>query len=176
MTAEFEQEGFFIRPMTHADLSKVEEIDRISFSTPWPANAFHTELSQTSFSRLWVVETDREGEKQIVGIIVVWLIMDEAHVGTIAVHPDYRRQGIGRMLLAHALLECLQGGARRAFLEVRRSNHAAQGLYRLFGFETTSVRRQYYQDNHEDALLMTLEPLRADTLHALRHVAPAHHR
>ncbi|NPV85267.1 MAG: ribosomal protein S18-alanine N-acetyltransferase [Anaerolineae bacterium] len=175
MTAEFAQEGFYIRPMTHADLPQVEQIDRLSFSMPWPENAFQIELSHTTLSRLWVVETDREGEKQIVGIIVVWLVMDEAHVGTIAVHPNYRRRGIGRMLLAHALLECLQGGARKAFLEVRSSNHAAQELYRLFGFETTNIRRQYYQDNHEDALLMTLEPLRAETLHALRHVAATHH-
>ena len=100
-------------------------------------------------------------------MIVIWAILDEAHVATIAVNPDYRGQGIGRRLLAIGLQAAYQRGARMAFLEVRRSNTVAQNLYQRFGFQVVSERLRYYQDNHEDALLMTLEQLQPEELLAL---------
>jgi ribosomal-protein-alanine N-acetyltransferase len=97
-------------------------------------------------------------------MIVVWLIVDEAHVATLATHPDHRRQGIGRRLLAHVLRHMLQDGARSSFLEVRESNLAAQEMYRKFGYEVKGRRRHYYRDNDEDAILMNLDSLNAELL------------
>jgi len=90
--------------------------------------------------------------------------VDEAHVATLATHPEYRRQGIGRRLLAYALRQMMQDGARSSFLEVRASNLAAQEMYQKFGYEATGRRRHYYRDNDEDAILMNLSSLNAERL------------
>ena len=92
------------------------------------------------------------------------LIVDEAHVATVATDPEYRRQGIAKRLLAHALRQIMREGARSSFLEVRESNLAAQEMYRKFGYEVTGRRRHYYRDNDEDALLMSLEDLNPEQL------------
>jgi [ribosomal protein S18]-alanine N-acetyltransferase len=90
---------------------------------------------------------------------VLWFIIDEAHVATIATHPDYRRQGIGEKILVHSLREAYAEGARRAFLEVRAHNEAAQSMYKKYGFVVDGVRPRYYRDNNEDAILMSLDGL-----------------
>jgi len=94
-------------------------------------------------------------------MIVSWMILDELHIATFATHGEHRRRGIGRLLLKSALDEARVDGARRAFLEVRESNSAAQAMYEGFGFKITGRRPRYYRDNDEDAILMTLEPLEA---------------
>ena len=99
-------------------------------------------------------------------MIVVWLIVDEVHVATIATHPDFRRQGIGSKLLLHTLLKAMDEGAHSSFLEVRESNIAAQEMYRKFGYEETGRRQRYYRDNDEDAILMNLNSLKAGTVSA----------
>jgi ribosomal-protein-alanine N-acetyltransferase len=144
-----------IRKMTLDDIEQVIAIDRVSFSLPWPERSFRFELTDNPASRCWVAEVDGK----IVGMIVVWLIVDEVHVATIATHPDFRRQGIAKNLLSHALQHLSTEGAQSSFLEVRASNLAAQELYRKFGFEESGVRRRYYRDNDEDALLMTLSAI-----------------
>jgi ribosomal-protein-alanine N-acetyltransferase len=90
---------------------------------------------------------------------VLWMIVDEAHIATIATHPDYRRQGIAKRLLVKALEFAQTEGARSALLEVRAGNRAAQEMYRKFGFEVVGRRERYYKDNYEDAVLMTLPRL-----------------
>jgi ribosomal-protein-alanine N-acetyltransferase len=150
-----------IRSMGLSDLEQVQAIDQASFSMPWPASAYQYELTQNPASMLWVAETDESIEKKkVVGMIIVWRILDEAHIATIAVHPDYRRQGIGKILLRFALDWAARNGAQRAMLEVRASNQSAQALYLQFGFEVVSRRPRYYKDNHEDALLMNLDSLK----------------
>lgn len=149
-----------IRKMTVEDLPAVVELDQMSFSLPWPERSFRFELTENPASRCWVAELDGK----IVGMIVVWLIVDEAHVATVATHPEHRRKGIGRRLLAHALLSLLHEGARSSFLEVRESNLAAQEMYRRFGYEIVGRRRRYYRDNDEDAILMDLAVLDAGQL------------
>jgi len=152
-----EKASILIRPMQPDDLEKVRAIDRLSFSLPWPESAFQYELNANPAALLWVAETESPPEeRRVVGMIVVWLITDEAHVATIAVHPDFRGQGIGRRLLSTALQEAIRRGASQAMLEVRAGNQAAQALYRRFGFEVTYRRPKYYRDNNEDALLMNL--------------------
>ncbi len=97
-------------------------------------------------------------------MIVVWIILDEAHVATIAIQPDFRRMHIGQRLLALALEDAVQGGAKLAYLEVRRSNLAAQNMYQQFGFVVNGLRPRYYLDNGEDALLMVLNPIQIETI------------
>ena len=150
-----------LRPMTLEDLEQVVAIDRDSFPTPWPKDAFLYEIKRQRHAICWVAEINTESDRKgiLVASIVIWLIMDEAHIGTLAVKPGYRRQGIAQELLAASLLEAFQRGAQKAMLEVRENNRGAQNLYRKFGFEPVGLRRDYYKDTHEDAILMTLEKL-----------------
>ena len=152
--------SLFIRRMTLDDLPTVVELDKISFSLPWPEKSFRFEVTDNLASRCWVAEVDG----RVVGMLVGWLLVDEIHIATIATHPDFRRQGIGRQLLSHALSRALDEGARSSFLEVRESNLAAQEMYRQFGYQATGRRKLYDRDNDEDAILMTLESLSRDRL------------
>lgn len=149
-----------IRKMTVEDIPTVIDLDQKSFSLPWPERSFRFEVTDNPASRCWVAELDGK----VVGMIVVWLIVDEAHVATLATHPDFRRQGIGQRLLSDALRHLIEEGAKSSFLEVRESNLAAQEMYRKFGYEATGRRRRYYRDNDEDAILMNLEPLSVERL------------
>ena len=152
--------NILIRPMQVKDIPQVQEIDEASFPTPWPKNSFLFELMDNQASLSWVAEIEEgENQKTICGMLVLWLILDEAHIGTIATHPQYRRKGIGMQLLMKALKECKGKGANVVFLEVREFNYAAQNLYKQLGFEQTGLRKKYYADTGEDAFLMTLENL-----------------
>jgi ribosomal-protein-alanine N-acetyltransferase len=135
------------------DVPAVHEIDVLSFSLPWPERSFRYEVTENPVSRGWVADMDG----RIAAMLVLWFIIDEAHIATIAVHPDFRRQGIGEQILLAALRAVREEGARRAFLEVRAGNAAAQAMYRKYGFEVVGVRPKYYRDNNEDAFLMNLE-------------------
>ena len=149
-----------IRKMTLEDVPHVIDLDRKSFSLPWPERSFRFELTANPASRCWVADLDG----RIVGMIVVWLIVEEAHVATLATDPDFRRRGIGTKLLSHALLHLIDEGARSSFLEVRESNFSAQEMYRKFGYEVSGRRPRYYKDNNEDAILMNLASLKAEHL------------
>jgi ribosomal-protein-alanine N-acetyltransferase len=144
-----------VEPMGLADVPAVHEIERLSFSTPWPVHAFEQELKGNRLARYVVA---RAGQR-VVGFAGIWLMVDEAHVTTFGVHPDWRRQGIGRQLLLNLVELSVAIGARRMTLEVRASNGAAQELYRQFGFEVTGRRPRYYTDDGEDALVMTTPAL-----------------
>jgi len=161
LSSSMEQtERITIRPMRQQDLEQVQAIDRASFSMPWPASAYNYELNENPLSLLWVAVSGLpDGRGAVVGMIVIWLIVDEAHIATIAVHPDYRGKGIARTLLATALRRALRQGYRKATLEVRANNLAAQRLYRRFGFEVVGHRLRYYRDNNEDAIIMTASDL-----------------
>jgi ribosomal-protein-alanine N-acetyltransferase len=162
MSGQAEQAcGVRIRPMRLADLAVVRAIDVLSFSLPWPESSYRFEVAENRNAIPLVVE-DEQG--QVIGMSVTWVILDEAHVATIALHPDHRRRGLGRRLLAHGLLAAWERGARLAYLEVRRSNLAAQAMYADFGFFVAGERPRYYQDNREDALLMTLERIDPERL------------
>jgi ribosomal-protein-alanine N-acetyltransferase len=147
--------NFLIRKMIMNDLEQVVAIDQVSFSLPWPARSFQFELTDNPASRCWVVELDGK----IVAMIVSWLILDELHIATIATHPDFRKQGIGKKLLTHALKSARDEGVTRSFLEVRESNETAINMYKSFGFVEEGRRKEYYKDNGEDAILMTLNDL-----------------
>ncbi len=141
-----------IRRMSMGDLEQVVAIDQVSFSLPWPPHTFQYELTDNPASRCWVAELDG----RIAAMLVGWLILDELHIATIATHPDFRRRGIGEKILLHALRAAQAEGVVRSFLEVRAGNQVAQKMYREFGFEEDGRRKEYYKDNLEDAILMTL--------------------
>lgn len=168
MDTGLEHQPLTLRPMALADLSRVHLIDVLSFSVPWSERSFRFELTENKNASVWVAELALpDGKKEIVGMIVMWVILDESHVATIAVHPDYRGRGIGQRLLARGLLAVYKRGARVAFLEVRRSNLAAQHMYKKFGFRIDGKRLRYYRDNNEDALLMRLDTIEPEELRAL---------
>lgn len=153
------------RPMELADVPRVREIDALSFSLPWSEQSYRFEVKENQSSLVLVAEAAQpDGRVDLVGMIVIWVILDEAHVATIATHPKYRRQGIGRRLLARGLMAAYDRGARLSYLEVRRYNLAAQTLYKRFGYEIVGERLRYYQDNNEDALLMTLAEIHPEAL------------
>lgn len=152
-----------IRHMHEDDLAVVMEIDRLSFSLPWSKSAYEYELHENPNSRLWVAETSlAESAPCVVGMSVVWLILDEAHIATLAIHPNFRGQGIAKRILIDSLQQAIWDGATLATLEVRANNLAAQQLYTHFGFDIVGRRPRYYRDNNEDALIMTIDKLGND--------------
>lgn len=155
--------NLYIRRMALEDIPVVVQLDQISFSLPWPERSFRFELTDNPASRCWVAEADG----RVVGMIVIWIFVGEAHIATIATHPDYRRQGIARKLLTYTLQSAMREGAQSSFLEVRESNVAAQEMYRKFGYVEVGRRKRYYRDNDEDAILMNLERINADRLREL---------
>ena len=149
-----------IRMMRTADLPVVSQIDELSFSQPWPPDAFEVELANKG-ARCWVAEqavmTGDDSKTRVIAALIIWRVLDEAHIATIAVHPDFRQQGTGKQLLLAGMQAAYAEGARIYHLEVRAGNLAAQKMYTDFGYEIVGRRPRYYQDNGEDALLMTLD-------------------
>jgi ribosomal-protein-alanine N-acetyltransferase len=148
--------------MALEDVSAVLDIERASFSTPWPPEAFQQELRHNRLARYVVA---RQGGA-VVGYAGVWLMVDEAHITTFAVHPDSRRQGVGRRLLLAVIALSDDLGATRMTLEVRVSNLAAQALYGAHGFAIAGRRERYYTDDGEDAYIMTTPPIASAAMRA----------
>jgi len=144
--------NYIIRKMAVEDLEQVVAIDQISFSLPWPPRSFYFEVTSNPASRCWVADLDGK----IIAMLVAWFIVDEIHIATIATRPDFRKQGVGEDLLAHTLQFAQDEGALTSFLEVRESNESAMKMYVKFGYVETNRRKNYYADNGEDAILMTL--------------------
>ncbi len=141
--------------MCLSDIPAVQAIERASFTTPWPPQAYRQELETNRLAQYLVVR--HEGD--VIAYGGVWLMVDEAHITTFAVHPGWRRRGIGERLLVALLDVAVDRGAREATLEVRLSNLPARRLYEKYGFRPVGLRPHYYTDDNEDALIMTTEPL-----------------
>lgn len=135
------------------DLNDVLQIERHSFPTPWSRRAFVSELTENSYAFYLVA---RRGGR-VVGYLGSWFVLDEAHITNVAVHPDARGQGVGRLLMEQIIERTESRGCRRITLEVRRSNQIAQNLYSSLGFAFKGVREGYYTDTHEDAFVMVRE-------------------
>jgi ribosomal-protein-alanine N-acetyltransferase len=147
-----------IAAMLPADIPAVLEIERASFSTVWPADAFANELSTNKLAHYFVGRLD--GRVVVYGGI--WSILEDSHVTTIAVAPDHRGKRFGEVMLLRLVDEALERGASWMTLEVRESNAVAQQLYRKYVFTTVTVRRGYYSDDNESALVMWAGNLRSD--------------
>jgi ribosomal-protein-alanine N-acetyltransferase len=144
-----------IESMGLGDLEAVQAIERASFSSPWPPNAYRSELETNRLASYLVA---RHGDR-VVGYGGMWLMVDEAHITTFAIHPAWRRRRIGERLLLAFLDIAIDRSAHEATLEVRLSNLAARRLYEKYGFRPVGLRPRYYSDDNEDALIMTTEPL-----------------
>jgi ribosomal-protein-alanine N-acetyltransferase len=153
--------------MRLGDVDQVHEIERLSFSTPWPAYAFEQELTGNRLARYIVARAAEPGGERIVGFAGIWLMVDEAHITTFGVHPDWRRRGVGRRLLLRLADLALELEAARMTLEVRVGNEAAQALYRSFGFQVTGRRPRYYSDDGEDAYVMSTGRLTGPAMQAV---------
>jgi ribosomal-protein-alanine N-acetyltransferase len=143
------------RQMEINDLNAVLTIDKLAFPNPWPLNAFQYELENNKNARLWIGELQNNSENQPIAMAVIWIILDEAHIGTLAIHPDFQKKGIGQQFLAFIFTQLISENIMRIFLEVRQSNMAAINLYRKFGFDIDGERKNYYRDNGETAILMS---------------------
>ena len=146
-----------IRYLTPVDLNATLELDQACFGGLWTMEAYQRELDSPNsdllglFSPVYV--------NRLLGICCFWSILDEAHITILAVHPQYHHQGFGQALLYSVLKIACDHGLERATLEVRASNSAAISLYQKFGFKTAGLRRGYYKDNDEDALILWLPDL-----------------
>lgn len=148
---------YVIRPMREKDIPDVMKIEEVSFgSHHWTKESFRAELNNTTGNYFVICD---QHNKKLIGYCGFWLIMDETHVTTIAVHPDYRRKKLGEVLLQCIVQKSVEKKAKWITLEVRISNVAAQNLYYKYNFSSLGVRKKYYQDNDEDALIMWTEDI-----------------
>jgi [ribosomal protein S18]-alanine N-acetyltransferase len=152
-----------LRRLEMRDLNAIERIERASYPTPWSRSMFASELAKPSSICLGAFDLE-SGE--LVGYLVISRYVDAWHVMNIAVRPDYRRQGIASMLM-NRLFDLTSGRSRRGYtLEVRVSNTGAIKLYERLGFKPRGVRRGYYTDNREDALIMWKDPVQEPAAHS----------
>jgi len=139
-----------ILPMTPGDVDEIVEIEKLSFSTPWSRSAL---LGELRYPRQAVYLVARVNGR-IVGYVGMWAVADEGHITNIAVHPEYRGQGIGTRLLSFPIAVAQSRGINGLTLEVRQSNVGARRLYERMGFVASGIRPGYYSDNNEDAVIM----------------------
>lgn len=139
-----------IRDMKESDLDRVMEIENQSFNPPWSREAFLLELTKNLLAKYIVAEVNGD----VAGYGGIWLIIDEGHVTNIAVDEKYRNKGVGSRILEGLIQICKDRNMTAMTLEVRRSNEPAKTLYKKYGFKEYGVRKGYYQDNHEDAIIM----------------------
>jgi ribosomal-protein-alanine N-acetyltransferase len=164
---------YLVEPMTLADLDQVMAIEQVSFSAPWSEQAYRYEINQNSYSTMLVIKQSASSRNRLESALSVfgfyksnpvrgyggfWLLVDEIHISTIAVHAAWQGQGLGEMLLLSLLDEGIAQGGRNATLEVRVSNLPAQSLYHKYAFSIVSRLRRYYADNNEDAYIMVTPP------------------
>jgi ribosomal-protein-alanine N-acetyltransferase len=134
------------------DIDDILDISSLSFAISWSKDSYIQELTNP-IARYLVVKIDNK----TVGFIGTWIILDEAHITNIAIHPNYRKQGIASELLTKFLNYCKGQGCRAFTLEVRSGNKAAQALYKKYNFKEAGIRKGYYEDNKEDAIIMWLK-------------------
>lgn len=145
-----------IESMTAADLPEVLAIERCSFAAPWSQASFQAEMEKSHASLKVARFTEGDKGRQVLGYVCFWLVADEIQITNLATHSRYRRRGIGRRLMVHALQQGYKAGARLALLEVRSSNQAARALYEGLGFVAVKERPHYYPEYREAALVLEL--------------------
>jgi [ribosomal protein S18]-alanine N-acetyltransferase len=143
-------DSYVFRYMREEDIDQVLEVEHASFTTPWSREAFYNEIHNNKFAVYIVLEE----ENQIIGYCGTWVVIDEAHVTNVAIMPGYRGKKLGEALMTKLMSVARELGARSMTLEVMVTNHVAQSLYRKLGFQNGGIRKNYYSDNQEDALVM----------------------
>jgi ribosomal-protein-alanine acetyltransferase len=142
-----------VRPLHIDDLEVILEIERVSFATPWSLAAFKAELRDNEYARYSCLEL----EGQVIGYMGLWFILDEGHITNIAITPNHQGQHWGEFLMRSVMEKMVEQGMERMTLEVRVSNSPAQSLYKRLGFAIAGVRKGYYADTGEDAMIMWAE-------------------
>jgi ribosomal-protein-alanine N-acetyltransferase len=140
-----------IREMTLEDSRQVFELDQICFTEAWSLESFEYEMSENKFARYYVSETE---DQKIVGYCGIWHILDEGHITNVAVMPEFRGKGLAQEIVSILIDKSLKVGIKTFTLEVRKSNQSAINLYKKFGFLEAGIRKGYYSDNNEDAIIM----------------------
>jgi ribosomal-protein-alanine N-acetyltransferase len=148
-------ESIIVRPMVMTDVDGVMAVEHDSFLTPWSRSAFEEELAQNRLARYIVAEENGA----IVGYAGTWLVINEAHVTNVAVSSQRRREGIGRLLMQNLMELARENEMESMTLEVRVSNAAARHLYQQLGFVEAGIRKNYYTETKEDALILWCEKL-----------------
>lgn len=143
------ENNIIIRPMTIDDVDGVFEVEKNCFEHYWSKIEFEKEM-KNDVARYLVADID----KKIVGYVGIWFVAGEGHITNVAVHSDYRGQKIGDMLIKHLIKMCEENNILAMTLEVRVSNTVAQNLYKKYGFKLAGIRKEYYSDNKEDAMIM----------------------
>ena len=143
------ENNIVIRPMTKDDVDDVYKVEEDCFVDPWSKESIRKEL-KNDLARYLVAEIDGE----IVGYVGVWFVVDEGHITNVAVHSNYRGKKIGDKLVKEMVELCRQSNIVAMTLEVRESNIVAQNLYKKYGFKMGGIRKEYYSDNKEDAIIM----------------------
>lgn len=162
--AQLQASQLEIRRMRAQDVPAIMEIEAVSFGRHhWSDESFYNEMNNHVGRYYALVQS---GAPELIGYCGFWLIVDEAHVTTIAVSPELRGNALGELLLLHTLDRSMASSIHWVTLEVRASNYSAQNLYYKYGFSTVGVRSRYYQDNQEDALIMTTPDINADAYRA----------
>ena len=142
--------NLIIRDMISEDIDSISEIEKMCFSDPWSRESIAYEYEQNSLAKYLVAEK----ENIVIGYIGVWLIGDEGHITNVAVHPSYRGLGIANAIMLKFIDDLSKLNIKSITLEVRQSNLIAQNLYKKFGFLAAGIRKKYYEDNKEDAIIM----------------------
>ena len=142
-----------ILELVEEDLNEIIDIEGTSFKSPWPREVFEMEIKNKRAYN--IVCKNESGE--LIGYCLSWLIYDEVHILKVAVNEDYRNLGIGRKMIVNTLEYFITKGANHAILEVRLDNYSAIGLYEKLGFENLRIRKNYYRETGEDALVMLLD-------------------
>ncbi|MBU8881296.1 ribosomal protein S18-alanine N-acetyltransferase [Bacillus sp. FJAT-29790] len=138
------------RLLNEKDVDAIHEIEHESFTAPWSREAFQNELTKNQFA----VYVGLEEDGIVIGYCGVWIVIDEAHITNVALLPQYRGKKLGEALMREVMEVSSRKGAKSMTLEVRLSNVVAQSLYRKLGFQNGAIRKNYYTDNQEDALVM----------------------
>ncbi len=141
---------FSIREMCSEDIDDVMKVDMASFTAPWPYEIYEQEVNHNNHAHYFVIKES----KKVIGYVGLWIVEDDAQITNIALLPEFRGYKIGEKLFGFAMQYAIQQGANRLSLEVRVSNIVAQKLYRKFGLVPGGIRKKYYPDNGEDALVM----------------------
>ncbi|MDK2822707.1 MAG: [ribosomal protein S18]-alanine N-acetyltransferase [Clostridia bacterium] len=142
-----------LRKMELGDVPQVVEIEKLSFPTPWSPYAFSCEILDNNFA-YYLVVIPKDDQDKIIGYGGMWVILDEAHITNIAIAPEHRGKRLGEILLQNLMEMALKKGAERITLEVRVSNTSARKLYERLGFKAAGLRKGYYVDANEDAVIM----------------------
>ncbi|MFD1929616.1 ribosomal protein S18-alanine N-acetyltransferase [Sporosarcina siberiensis] len=146
-------ENILYREMVAEDIPAVVGIEEEAFPTPWTTEIFEHEMNGNEYAYYVVAEVDNE----VIGHMGMWIVLDECHITNVAVREHMRGNGIGEGLMRECMDFCKELAVRTMTLEVRLTNSTAQNLYRKLGFQDGGIRKNYYSDDHEDALVMWVE-------------------